>query len=120
LVRIAGLRWTLEACFEEAKGELGLDHYEVRSDGTATSPWRCSPMPISPSSATGGRGQRSARRGSAGAHRPRSAAPPPASGGGAPAPSPQILAWSMWRRRHQQRAKLCHWRRRTQAHESRL
>jgi SRSO17 transposase len=31
LVRIAGMRWTIEACFEEAKGEVGLDHYEVRS-----------------------------------------------------------------------------------------
>jgi SRSO17 transposase len=31
LVRIAGMRWTIEACFEAAKGEVGLDHYEVRS-----------------------------------------------------------------------------------------
>ena len=31
LVRIAGTRWTIEACFEAAKGEVGLDHYEVRS-----------------------------------------------------------------------------------------
>jgi SRSO17 transposase len=31
LVRVAGRRWTIEACFEAAKGEVGLDHYEVRS-----------------------------------------------------------------------------------------
>ena len=31
LVRIAGTRWTIEACFEAAKGEVGLDQYEVRS-----------------------------------------------------------------------------------------
>jgi SRSO17 transposase len=31
LVRVAGLRWTIEACFEAAKGEVGLDDYEVRS-----------------------------------------------------------------------------------------
>jgi SRSO17 transposase len=31
LVRIAGSRWTIEACFEAAKGEVGLDQYEVRS-----------------------------------------------------------------------------------------
>jgi len=31
LVRVAGRRWTVEACFEEAKGEVGLDQYEVRS-----------------------------------------------------------------------------------------
>ena len=27
----AGSRWTIEECFEMAKGEVGLDHYEVRS-----------------------------------------------------------------------------------------
>src|SRR5215218_6673762 len=31
LVRVAGARWTIEACFEAAKGEVGLDQYEVRS-----------------------------------------------------------------------------------------
>lgn len=30
LVRIAGTRWTVECCFQQAKGEAGLDHYEVR------------------------------------------------------------------------------------------
>jgi SRSO17 transposase len=31
LVRVAGTRWTVEACFEAATGEVGLDEYEVRS-----------------------------------------------------------------------------------------
>jgi SRSO17 transposase len=31
LVQVAGTRWTIEACFEAAKGETGLDQYEVRS-----------------------------------------------------------------------------------------
>jgi SRSO17 transposase len=31
LVRVAGTRWTIENCFEAAKGEVGLDDYEVRS-----------------------------------------------------------------------------------------
>jgi SRSO17 transposase len=30
LVRVAGCRWTIEAAFEQAKGEVGLDEYEVR------------------------------------------------------------------------------------------
>ena len=30
LVRVAGTRWGIEVCFEEAKGEVGLDQYEVR------------------------------------------------------------------------------------------
>ncbi len=30
LAQVAGTRWTVEECFEAAKGEVGLDHYEVR------------------------------------------------------------------------------------------
>lgn len=30
VVRVAGTRWTVESGFEEAKGEVGLDQYEVR------------------------------------------------------------------------------------------
>jgi SRSO17 transposase len=31
MVEAFGSRWTVEQCFEEAKGEVGLDEYEVRS-----------------------------------------------------------------------------------------
>lgn len=31
MVRVAGMRWAIEVGFEQAKGEVGLDHYEVRS-----------------------------------------------------------------------------------------
>jgi SRSO17 transposase len=30
-VQVAGTRWAIESRFEAAKGEVGLDHYEVRS-----------------------------------------------------------------------------------------
>jgi SRSO17 transposase len=30
MVRVAGRRWTIAEGFEQAKGEVGLDHYEVR------------------------------------------------------------------------------------------
>ena len=30
LVAVAGRRWTVEESLEAAKGEVGLDHYEVR------------------------------------------------------------------------------------------
>lgn len=33
LVEVAGCRWTIETDIEEAKGEVGLDQYEVRSWG---------------------------------------------------------------------------------------
>lgn len=31
LVGVCAQRWTIETCFREAKNELGMDHYEVRS-----------------------------------------------------------------------------------------
>jgi SRSO17 transposase len=30
LVRVAGIRWTIEETFQTAKGQTGLDHYQVR------------------------------------------------------------------------------------------
>ena len=30
MVRVAGMRWAIEGALEQAKGEAGLDHYEVR------------------------------------------------------------------------------------------
>jgi SRSO17 transposase len=30
LAAVAGARWGIEDCFAEAKGEAGLDHYQVR------------------------------------------------------------------------------------------
>src|SRR5215467_2269770 len=34
LIRIAGTRYTVEQCIEEAKGEVGFDQYEVRHYGS--------------------------------------------------------------------------------------
>ncbi len=30
MVRVAGMRWQIEECFQAAKNECGLDQYEVR------------------------------------------------------------------------------------------
>jgi SRSO17 transposase len=30
LVQVAGARWAIEKCFQAAKNETGLDHYQVR------------------------------------------------------------------------------------------
>jgi SRSO17 transposase len=30
---VAGRRWRVEEAFEQAKGEVGLDHYQVRQYG---------------------------------------------------------------------------------------
>ncbi len=51
MVQAIGTRWTVEQCLEEAKGQVGLDEYEVRSragDGIVTSPCVCSRTPFSP------------------------------------------------------------------------
>nr|WP_245992976.1 hypothetical protein [Prauserella muralis] len=29
-MRVAGARWAIEECFQTAKTEVGLDHYQVR------------------------------------------------------------------------------------------
>ena len=31
LVRVSGMRWPIETCFEQAKGSLGMDQYQTRS-----------------------------------------------------------------------------------------
>lgn len=31
LARVSGMRWPIETAFEEAKGEVGMDHYEGRT-----------------------------------------------------------------------------------------
>jgi hypothetical protein len=31
LARVNGMRWPIETAFEEVKGEVGMDHYEVRT-----------------------------------------------------------------------------------------
>lgn len=30
LMRVCGMRWPIECCFEESKGQVGMDHYEGR------------------------------------------------------------------------------------------
>jgi SRSO17 transposase len=79
LVRIAGMRWTIEACFEAAKGEVGLDHYEVRSwtgwhRHITLAMFAHAYLAVVRKAAAGGRGHRRARQESAATHRPRGAA----------------------------------------------
>jgi SRSO17 transposase len=28
LIRVCGMRWPIDCCFEEGKGQVGMDHYE--------------------------------------------------------------------------------------------
>ena len=90
LVRVAGQRWRIESCFEEAKGETGLDEYEVRSwtgwhRHITLSMLAHAYLTVVRRHAIGGRSPRRAGRGAAAAHRARSAAAALASGVGAAA-----------------------------------
>lgn len=92
LVRVAGLRWTIENCFEEAKGETGLDQYEVRSwtgwhRHITLSMLAHAYLTVVRQHAIGGRRPRHARRGAPAAHRAGSPTPAVASGLGTAARS---------------------------------
>ena len=131
LVRVAGTRWTIEECFEEAKGEVGLDQYEVRKwDG-----WYRHITPVSRHGAgSGDAGPRLPGGGQApgvGTRRSgRKWGCPSLDEKLIPLTVPEVrrllyrliwrhqptdesvLRWSRWRRRHQATARRCHYRRR--------
>jgi SRSO17 transposase len=92
LVRVAGLRWTIESCFEEAKGETGLDQYEVRSwtgwhRHITLAMLAHAYLTVVRQHAIGGRNPRHVRRGASAAHRAGSPAAAVASGLGTAARS---------------------------------
>mgnify|MGYP002624514375 CR=1 FL=1 len=119
LVRIAGTRWAIESCFEAAKGEVGLDDYEVRSwtgwhRHITLAMLAHAYLAVLRQAALGGRGRARPRRRASALTVPevrrllwRLVWDQP--------PEPDaILHWSTWRRRHQQHARRCHWQRRIQ------
>jgi SRSO17 transposase len=80
LVRVAGMRWTIESCFEAAKGEVGLDEYEVRSwvgwhRHTTLAMLAHAYLAVLRKAALGGSGRARPRRRAAAPHRARGAAP---------------------------------------------
>jgi SRSO17 transposase len=80
LVRVAGTRWTIEGCFEAAKGEVGLDEYEVRSwtgwhRHITLAMLAHAYLAVLRKAALGGRGRARPRRRAAAFHRARSSAP---------------------------------------------
>jgi SRSO17 transposase len=88
LVRVAGARWTIEACFEAAKGEVGLDEYEVRSwtgwhRHATLAMLAHAYLAVVRAVAVGGRGGARSRRGAAAAYRAGGAAPAMEAGLGA-------------------------------------
>jgi len=80
LVQIAGLRWPIESLFEQSKGEVGLDQYEVRSWGGWHRPITLSMFALAylaavRKDAIGGCGPDEPRRRAAATHRARGQTP---------------------------------------------
>jgi SRSO17 transposase len=80
LVRVAGTRWTIESCFEAAKGEVGLDEYEVRSwtgwhRHVTLAMLAHAYLAVLRKAALGGSGRARPRRRAAAPHRARGSAP---------------------------------------------
>jgi SRSO17 transposase len=80
LVRVAGSRWHIESLFEQAKGEVGLDQYEVRSwigwhRHITLSMFALACLAVIRKGAVGGRGSDGPDDGAAAAHRARGQAP---------------------------------------------
>ena len=120
LVRVAGTRWAIEECFEEAKGEVGLDQYEVRRwDGW----YRHITLAMLAHAYLTVIRHQVLEPGEKGANFDPDAELIPVT---VPevrrlltrlvwreSPPPDfVLYWSWWRRRHQARAKQCHYKRR--------
>ena len=80
LVRVAGMRWSIESLFEQAKGEVGLDQYEVRSwvgwhRHITLAMLALAYLAALRKAANGGTDYRQSRRRAAAAHHARSQAP---------------------------------------------
>ena len=109
--RMAGTRWAIEECFEEAKGQVGLDQYEVRRwDGW----YRPSAMLAQPTWRWYGiRMCRHRYHQGEGADELIPLTVPCSTGIWRHHPTDEsVLQWSRWRRRHQATAQRCHYRRR--------
>ena len=118
LVRVAGTRWTIESAFELAKGEVGLDQYEVRSwtgwhRHITLAMLALAFLTVVRKAAIGGEDPADLAADLLPITVPevrrllyQLALRSP------PAPD-AAFAWSLWRRRHQQRARRSHWKRQT-------
>ncbi|GAA3167131.1 hypothetical protein GCM10020001_110850 [Nonomuraea salmonea] len=113
LVKIAGIRWAVEESFQASKGQVGLDHYQVR---TWTAWHRHITLAMLALAFLAD----------------LAALQPPCGDEHIPLTMPEIrrllaaliltrhrpvhhvLHWSQWRRRHQATARRCHYQRRSQ------
>ncbi|MEV7493035.1 IS701 family transposase [Streptomyces anulatus] len=125
LVRVAGTRWCIEECFQAAKGQVGLDHYQVRH---WTSWHRHITLAMLALAFLAAVAVSAAPDRSTDPNRPVRSSDPidltipeirhligrlfrPST-----TPPHRLLAWSIWRRLHQAPARRAHYRRRLTSH----
>ena len=117
LIRVAGLRWTIEESFQCAKGQAGLDEHQVRC-------WKSWHRWVTPVDV--GDGVPGGDHGRANEQAPALPGLIPLTLNefrrlfdalvlGATATNENTLKWSIWRRKHQFVARACHYRRRSEA-----
>ena len=122
LGRVAGVRWSVEECFQAAKGQVGLDHYQVRHRTSWHRHITLAMLALAFLTALAA--DAAPDRTASTHHLAHSRDPitltvpeirhllaavftPPA------VTAARLLHWSIWRRRHQATARRSHYRRRT-------
>ena len=123
LVRVAGTRWAIEDGFQQAKNEVGLDHYEVRRwpgwyRHITLALLAHAFLVVTRAKATSQQAHKGGRGGLTGGLGLLPLTVPEvrrllvALVWTAPVQPGLVLAWSRWRRRHQARARRAHYQRR--------
>jgi SRSO17 transposase len=119
LVRVAGIRWSIEECFQAAKSHVGLDHYQVRHWTSWHRHITLAMLALAFLTAVAADAAPARRHHPAHDSDPISLTvpeirhlltavfTPPA------ATTARLLHWSIWRRRHQATARRSHYRRRS-------
>jgi SRSO17 transposase len=108
LVKVAGARWAVEECFQAAKNETGLDHYQVRRYESWYRYVTLSMLALAFLAVT------RAALADDDAGLPSSANEIRRMFTALCTPSPDqqhVRHWSRWRHRHQERARRCHYQR---------
>jgi SRSO17 transposase len=120
LIKVAGARWMVEECFQSAKGQVGLDHYQVRG----WTPWHrhvtltmLALAFLAIAAAHNGPPHQPVHETANGRAPLRLTVPEirrlfTALGDTINRSRDHLLHWSAWRTRHQSRAQAAHYRRR--------
>jgi hypothetical protein len=112
LVRVAGTRWAIEELFQTAKGQVGLDHYQVRTWTAWHRFITLAMLALAYLAVLTALATPTTNRSIIALTMPEIRRLLNALTTHAARTITSILHWSRWRRHHQQLARQCHYRRR--------